>query len=63
MDQVFVLYFGKWCGLPAEFYSLNAFSIIESVVLRSGALLHYYITHCPGIHCIDQAALPLPPEG
>jgi hypothetical protein len=30
-----------------------------SVVLRFGALLHYYITCCPETHYIDQADLEL----
>lgn len=40
MDSVFVFNFGWWCCLHVEFYSLNATSVLESVVLRCGALLH-----------------------
>jgi hypothetical protein len=32
-------HFGRWCCQSAEFYSLNGTSIMESLVLRSGALL------------------------
>ena len=32
--------FGRWCYLCAEFCSLNGTSIVESVVLRPGVLLH-----------------------
>ena len=34
------LNFDRWCCLCAEFYSLDGTSIMESVVLRSWALLH-----------------------
>jgi hypothetical protein len=30
---------GRWCCLHAEFYGLNGASVMESVVLRYGALL------------------------
>lgn len=36
MDSVFV-FICRWCCLCAEFYRLNGISIMESVVLRSGA--------------------------
>lgn len=34
-------HFGRCCYLGAEFYNPNGAFIMESVVLRSGALLHY----------------------
>lgn len=42
MDQVFVLIFGRRCSLRAGFLGLNSMSVMESLMLRSGALLHDY---------------------
>ena len=42
MDWEFVFISGRWHHLHAEFYGLNGTSIMESVMLRSGAQLHLW---------------------
>lgn len=43
-------YFGRWCCLCAEFYSLNEISMMASVVLRSGSLLPLHSECCICTH-------------